>query len=272
MKKLLALVLAAVLAFGVCACTNNTPVEDVSSNTETESREEALQTVEAGKLIMATNATFPPYESVEGDEFVGIDVEISKAIAQKLGLELVIEDMEFDSIISSVKGGKADFGAAGMTVSEERLEEVNFSNTYANGVQVVIVAEDSDIQSVDDLFAEGANHTIGVQLATTGDIYSTEDIEEAGLGTIERYSAGADAVMALKNGQIDCVIIDNEPAKAFVAATEGLKILPAEYANEDYALCISKDNPALLEAVNKALAELEADGTLKSIIDQFIKA
>ena len=221
---------------------------------------------------MATNAEFPPYEYYEGDTVTGIDVEIAQAIAAKLGLTLQVEDMEFDSVISAVQGGKADIGMAGMTVTEERLEEVNFTESYATGVQVIIVTEDSDITSADDLFAEGANHTIGVQLATTGDLYTTEDIEAAGLGTVDRYNKGADAVMALKNGKVDCVVIDNEPAKAFVEANEGLKILETEYVTEDYAIAVSKDNEALHTAVDAALQELIADGTVQSIIDKYITA
>ena len=223
-----------------------------------------------GKLTMATNAEFPPYEFYSNGEIAGIDAEIAKAVAEKMGLELVISDMEFDSIIPAVQAGKADIGLAGMTVTEDRMLEVDFSESYATGVQVVIVTEDSDITSVDDLFAEGANHTIGVQLATTGDIYCTGDIEDAGLGTVERYNKGADAVMALKSGKVDCVVIDNEPAKAFVAENEGLKILDTQYAVEDYAAAISKDNTALKDAFNAALKELIADGTIQSIIDKYI--
>ena len=229
-------------------------------------------TATEGVLTMATNAEFPPYEYYEGDTVTGIDVEIAQAIAVKLGLTLQVEDMEFDSVISAVQGGKADIGMAGMTVTEERLEEVSFTESYATGVQVIIVTEDSDITSADDLFAEGANHTIGVQLATTGDLYTTEDIEAAGLGTVDRYNKGADAVMALKNGKVDCVVIDNEPAKAFVEANEGLKILETEYVTEDYAIAVSKDNEALHSAVDAALQELIADGTVQSIIDKYITA
>ena len=231
-----------------------------------------LKTVESGKLIMATNAAFPPYEYIEGNEIVGIDAEIAGAIAAKLGLELQIDDMEFDSIIESVKGGKADMGLAGMTVTEERKEVVNFTASYATGVQVVIVTEGSAITTVDDLFAEGANHVIGVQRNTTGDLYSTWDLEDAGLATIDRYSKGADAVQALLTGKVDCVVIDNEPAKAFVEANEGLKILDTAYAVEDYAAAMSKDNQELYEAVNKALDELIADGTVASIIEKYIPA
>jgi len=228
--------------------------------------------VESGKLIMATNAAFPPYEYIEGNEIVGIDAEIAGAIAEKLGLELQIDDMEFDSIVESVKGGKADIGLAGMTVTAERQEVINFTVSYATGVQVVIVTEDSAITSVDDLFADGASHLIGVQRNTTGDLYCTWDLEDAGLATVERYSKGADAVQALLTGKVDCVVIDNEPAKAFVDANEGLKILDTEYAIEDYAAAMNKDNTELYEAVNKALEELIADGTVAAIIAKYIPA
>ena len=231
-----------------------------------------LKTVESGKLIMATNATFPPYEYIEGNEIVGIDAEIAGAIAEKLGLELQIDDMEFDSIVESVKGGKADIGLAGMTVTPERQEVINFTTSYATGVQVVIVTEDSAITSVDDLFAEGAMHAIGVQRNTTGDLYSTWDLEDAGLATVDRYSKGADAVQALLTGKVDCVVIDNEPAQAFVEANEGLKILETAYAVEDYAAAMNKDNVELYEAVNKALEELIADGTVAAIIAKYIPA
>ena len=225
-------------------------------------------------LTMATNANFPPYEYhevVDGeDQILGIDAEIFQAICDYLGYEGVIDDIDFNAIIPAIQGGKADLGMAGMTVTEERKVNVNFSNTYATGVQVVIVKEGSAITSVDDLFAEGANHAIGVQTATTGDIYTTGDIEEAGLGTVERYTNGADAVQALLTGKVDCVIIDNEPAKAFVAANEGLTILDTEYVTEDYAIAVAKDNDELLAKINEALEALTADGTIPAIIEKYI--
>lgn len=254
MKKMFALLLAVLLVCSLAACGSKN------------------ETAESGKLVMATNATFPPYEYYEGDQIVGIDAEIAGAIAEKLGLELVIEDMEFDSIIEAVKSGKADMGLAGMTVTPERMESVDFTVSYATGIQVVIVTEDSDITSVDDLFAEGANHVIGVQRNTTGDSFTTGDIEDAGLGTVDRYSKGADAVQALLTGKVDCVVIDNEPAKAYVAETTGLKILDTEYAVEDYAAAMSKTNTELYEKVNAALKELIADGTVQSIVDKYISA
>ena len=226
----------------------------------------------ADTLVMCTNASFPPYEYVEGDKVVGIDADIAAAICEKLGYDLQIDDMEFDSLIAAVQSGKADFAMAGMTVTEERQQMINFSDSYATGIQSVIVKEDSDITSVEDLFAEGANHTVGVQLSTTGDIYTTGDIEEAGLGTVQRFPNGNEAVMALVNGKIDCVVIDNEPAKAYVAANPGLKVLDSSYAVEDYAAAIAKDNTELLEKFNAALAELKADGTIDAIIAKYISA
>ena len=278
MKKLFAIALTIVMVLGLLAgCGSSAPAAtepkaDAPATTEAQTDAPAFTTVEAGKLIMATNATFPPYEYIENNQIVGIDAEIAAAIAEKLGLELVIQDMEFDAIIESVKNGKADIGLAGMTVTDERKEVVNFTATYATGVQVVIVTEDSAITSVDDLFAEGASHIIGVQRNTTGDLYTTWDLEDAGKAQIDRYSKGADAVQALITGKVDCVVIDNEPAKAFVAANAGLKILETEYVLEDYAAAMSKDNAELYEAVNAALEELIADGTIQAIIDKYIPA
>ena len=238
--------------------------DDAGSGTQTDGEGAAqVKTVKEGVLTMATNATFPPYEYYEGNEIIGIDVDIADAIAKKLGLELKIEDMEFNSIIIAVTQGKADIGLAGMTVMEERLDAVNFSDSYATGIQAIIVAKDSDIQGVDDLKGK----KIGVQLMTTGDIYATDDF---GKENVEAYNKGADAVMALKQGKVDAVIIDNQPALAFVRETEGLKVLDTPYKVEDYAAALSKDNEGLLTAVNGALAELEQDGTLQSIIEKYI--
>lgn len=222
-------------------------------------------------LVMATNAEFPPYEYFEDGKIVGIDADIAAAIAEKLDANLTIEHIDFDSIVTGVKGGKYDFGMAGMTVNPDRLEQVDFTESYATGIQVVIVKEDSNIKSADDLFADGANTRIGVQLGTTGDIYTTEDIEKAKLGTVERYNKGADAIMALNSGKVDCVVIDREPAKAFVKANEGLKILETEYAVEDYAIAVSKNNPELYEDINNAVKELKEDGTIQDILDDYIK-
>ena len=265
MKKLIMSLLTSALVLSMAACGKAPASGNAEQNGD-------FTTAVAGKLTMATNAAFPPYEYVEGGQITGIDAEIEAAIAEKLGLELQIDDMEFDSITETVKGGKADIGLAGMTVTPDRQEEVDFTVSYATGIQVVIVTEDSTITSVDDLFADNASHVIGVQRNTTGDIFATDDIEGEGKGTVDRYSKGADAVQALKTGKVDCVIIDNEPAKAFVAEVEGLKILDTEYAVEDYAAAMSKENPALYEAVNTALQELIDDGTIQGIIDKYINA
>ena len=227
----------------------------------------------AETLKMGTNASFPPYEFYDDEtgEIVGIDAEVAAAICEKLGYELEIVDMDFDAIIPAVTTGKIDFGMAGMTVTEERMQSVDFTTSYATGIQVVIVKEDSEIVSVDDLFAEGANHKIGVQQGTTGDLYCSWDIEDEGLGSVERFKNGTDAVLALTSGKVDCVVIDNEPAKNYIAANEGLKILDTEYAVEDYAIALAKDSE-LTEQINAALEELIADGTVQAIIDKYIAA
>ena len=274
MTKIIAIVMALAMVFSLAlvftSCTdNNTTVEENS----TEAEASGNMTATEGVLVMATNAAFPPYEYKDGDAFAGIDVEIAEKIAEKLGMTLEIKDVEFGSIVGGVQTGKFDMGMAGMTVTDERLESVNFSSTYATGIQVVIVAEDSAIASLDDLKGDGSMK-FGVQQDTTGDIYASAPVEDYGYGeeNVVRYKTGADAVQALKAGKVDAVIIDNEPAKSFVAANEGLRILDAEWAVEDYAIAIAKENTALLTAVNNALAELEADGTIASIIAKYIPA
>ena len=220
---------------------------------------------EKDQLVMATNANFPPYEYHEGDDITGIDVEIAQAIADKLGVELKVEDMDFGAIIDAVASGKADMGLAGMTVRPDRLENVNFSDTYTTAEQVIIVKDGSDIAEADDL----ADKSVGVQENTTGDMFVSEDYPDA---DVQRYKNGADAVQALAQGKVDAVVIDNEPAKVFVAENEGLVILESAYAVEEYAIAIAKDNDELLEKVNKALGELKEDGSLQKIIDKYIKA
>ena len=276
MKKFVTLILALALTLSLAACGGNNASTSGSASSAgsdaASSGEAGFTTAVDGVLSMATEATFPPYEYYDGDAIVGIDVEIAQAIADKLGLELQVTDIAFDSIIPGVQSGKYDLGLAGMTVTDERLEQVNFSDSYATGVQVVIVKEGGKVTSVDDLFADGASNVIGTQTGTTGFLYATWDIQDAGLGEVKSFAKTTDAVEALKNGQVDCVILDNEPAKALVAANEGagLSILDTEYAVEDYAAAISKDNTALLEAVNGALKELIADGTVQSILDKYI--
>ena len=276
MKKIISLIIASLMLITLCCGFASCNKDD-------------------NVLVMATNAAFPPYEYVEGDKFVGIDVEIAQAIADKLGMELQIEDVEFGSIIGGVVEGKYDMGMAGMTVTEERKQSVNFSNTYATGIQVIIVKDGSSITSLDDIFEFNADGDpvalknpdlkVGVQQDTTGDIYSSSDIsgwgfcdvEEDGTVTTDRvvrYKTGADAVEALKTDKVNMVIIDNEPAKSFVAANEGIHILDGdnEYAVEDYAICIAKENTELLDKINKALDDLKKDGTIDKIVSKYIKA
>ena len=269
MKKFAAFMLTLVMLLALCACgAEKEPEKDPEQGGE----EAAFTTVQSGKLLMGTNATFPPYEFVSDEDsttIVGIDAEIAAKIAEKLGLELVIEDMEFNSIVTAVQTGKIDIGMAGMTVNEDRLKNVNFTASYAKGVQAIIVSNGSPITCADDLSADGADYMIGVQESTTGHLYAED---EFGADHVVAVANGALAVEALKAGKVDCVIIDNEPAKAYVAANEGLSVLDTSYTDEDYAIAVSKDNDPLLEAVNTALKELIADGTVKTIIDKYIAA
>ena len=292
MKKYFALLLAGVMALSLAACGGSssapaapaeTQKEEAAAEAPAEEKAEAeapaaeeaaaeIKTVEAGKLHMATNAAFPPYEMIsDNGGFEGIDVEIATQIAQKLGLELVVDDMEFGSVITSVQGGKSDIAMAGLTVTEERKQNVDFTESYATGVQVIIVPEGSDIQTVDDL---ANDKMIGVQDGTTGYIYCSSPVEDGGYGEdhVTSYPNGAMAIEALKGGKVDAVVIDNEPAKAFVQANAGLKILDTEYIIENYAIGISKDNNGLRDAVNNALKELIADGSVQQIVDKYINA
>ena len=220
---------------------------------------------------MSTNAAFPPYEMTDDNgNYVGIDIEVAQAIADKLGLELQVDDMDFDAALLAAQSGKSDMVMAGVTVTEERQTVMDFSNTYATGIQVVIVPEDSDIASIDDMTGK----MIGVQRGTTGDLYCSASVEDGGFGeeNVTPYDNGLTAVQALMNGQVDCVVIDNAPAQEFVAANPGLKILDTEYANEEYAIGVAKGNTQLLDAINGALEELQADGTVQSIVDKYITA
>ncbi|MBS6640252.1 transporter substrate-binding domain-containing protein [Agathobaculum sp.] len=268
MKKLsiamLSMVLAGSMLLTGCGGGNNQAAgENDSADTQ---QSETAENTDGGVLRMGTNATFPPYEYVdENNEVAGIDADIAAAIAEKLGMELEITDMAFDSLIPALQSDTIDIVLAGMTVDPERAEQVNFTDSYATGVQVIIVPEGSDIASPDDL--EGKN--IGVQTGTTGDLYCTDDY---GQEFVKQFDNGPLAVAALVNGQVDCVVIDNEPAKNYVAANQGLKILDTAYANEEYAAAIAKDNTELFEQVNAAIQELKEDGTIDSIIEKYIPA
>ena len=286
MKKLTALLLALTMALALCACssTGGTPSQPAATDpAETQPATDApteeptdapaaFTTVEEGKLHMSTNAAFPPYEMTTDDGgFEGIDVEVADAIAKKLGLELVVDDMGFTEALLAVQNGQSDIAMAAITVKPDRQEVMDFTDSYATGIQVVIVKEDSPIQSIDDL----ANaEMIGTQKGTTGYEYCAAAPEDDGYGEdhVTAYDTGALAVMALVNGQVDAVVIDNEPAKAYVAENPGLKILDTEFSNEDYAIGLAKGNTALLDAVNAAMAELKADGTFQKIVDKYIKA
>ena len=285
MKKALSLMTAAALVLSLAACgstassaasseaaspeaassdaaSSEAPSSEAASETETAE----LSTVEPGKLIMSTNAAFPPYEmTTDSGEFEGIDIETAQAIADKLGLELQIDDMDFDAALLAVQQGKSDMVMAGVTVTDERQNVMDFTDSYATGIQSIIVKEDSDIASVDDL----AGKKIGTQRGTTGYLYCSDDFGDE---NVVAYDDGLTAVQMLNNGQVDCVVIDNAPAKEFIAANPGLKLLDTAYVEESYAIGIGKGNTELKDAINTALEELKADGTLQAIVDKYITA
>lgn len=254
LKKLVSVLLVAACVFSLAACGSKDDSKD-SGDSKKDSKD---------TLVMATNAEFPPYEFHEGDDVVGIDADIARAIGEEMGMEVKIEDMAFDSIIPAVTSGKADFGAAGMTVTEDRKKNVDFTDTYATATQVIIVKEGSDIAGPDDLTGK----KIGVQLGTTGDIYA-DDIEDA---EVERYNKGFEAVQALTQDKIDAVVIVGEPAKEFVAEADGLKILDEAFTEEEYAIAVAKDNDDLLKKMNEALASLKESGKIDEIVAKYISA
>ena len=285
MKKALSLMIAAALVLSLAACgstassaasseaaspeaasSDAASSEAASSEAASETETAELSTVEPGKLIMSTNAAFPPYEmTTDSGEFEGIDIETAQAIADKLGLELQIDDMDFDAALLAVQQGKADMVMAGVTVTDERQNVMDFTDSYATGIQSIIVKEDSDIASVDDL----AGKKIGTQRGTTGYLYCSDDFGDE---NVVAYDNGLTAVQMLNNGQVDCVVIDNAPAKEFIAANPGLKLLDTAYVEESYAIGVGKGNTELKDAINTALEELKADGTLQAIVDKYITA
>ena len=273
MKKILALILAMALCLSIAACapsnTGNagetTGAPETTGSSETTGEAAGFTTIEEGKLIMSTNAEFPPYEMTDDNgEYIGIDVEIAKAIADKLGLELEILDVDFDAALLAVNEGKSDIVMAGVTVNDDRKVVMDFTDSYATGKQVVIVKEGSDV-TIDNL----GEKIIGTQRATTGYIYASDDYGE---DHVTAYDNGATAVQALLNGQVDCVIIDSAPAAEYVKANAGLTILETEYVIENYAIGCDKGNTGLVNAINEALAELIADGTVEQIVNKYITA
>ncbi|MGE4548522.1 MAG: transporter substrate-binding domain-containing protein [Intestinibacillus sp.] len=282
MKKKLALLLAGAMLMGAAltGCGGTSAGDEANSGADAPAASGDTQ-ADGGTLRMLTNAAFPPYEFVGDDgEVTGIDAEIAQAVADKLGMKLEITDMAFESLIAGLQSDAGDIILAGMTVNDERKQSVDFTDSYATGVQVVIVPENTEVKINETKDGQGntvksvdlTGLKIGVQTGTTGDLYCSSDPEDGGYGedAVQRYDNGALAVAALKNGQVDCVVIDNEPAKSFVAANSGLKILDTAYTVEDYAAAVKKGNTELLDKVNGALAELKEDGAIDSIIAKYI--
>lgn len=302
MKKMMTLVLALALALSLAACggTGNNAAGNTADNTAGNTANDSANStandaadagdsaaagdygdfadalIEPGKLIMVTNASFPPYEMTDDDNnVIGIDPDIAQVIADKLGLELVIDNIDFDAALMAVQEGRADVMLAGMSYNEERDVVMDFSDTYATGYQVIIVREDDDriAGGNDDLMLVDTDGNviedvqIGVQRGTTGELYCQDAY---GVDKVTSLDNGSVAVQALLNGQVDCVVIDIGPAEEYVEANPGLKIVEGAYTIEDYCVGVDEGNTALLEAVNKALNEMIDDGTVDEIMNQYI--
>lgn len=215
----------------------------------------------SNELIMVTEAGFAPYEYYENSEVVGVDVDIAREIAKEMGKTLVIKDIAFDSIINEVKTGKADFGAAGISYSEERAKNVDFSINYAVSKQVVIVKNDSSITDINSI----GNKKIAVQLGSVADTFVTDEYDEATIVRQKKYLA---AIEDLKVSKVDCVVMDELPAKEIVNSNTGIKILNGALTNDSYGMVVKKGNKELLEVINKVLNRLSSDGS----IDRYIIA
>lgn len=254
MKKLRKILVLGLVALSLAACGSKTETTEAGGQTEKPSGD---------TISFALNANFPPYEYYEGNEMVGIDIDLAKAIGDKIGYNVEFQDMKFDNIIASVNSGKADAGISGITKTEDRAKSVDFSLPYQTSKQLIVVKEGSDIMGPEDL----PGKKIATQVATTGD---TLAIEEFGVENVQSFDNGADAILALNNSKADAVIIDEEPAKNFAGANEGLVVLDTEYAIEEYCIIFSKDNQELKDKVDGALEELIDDGTVDKIITSYI--
>ena len=265
-KKILALMLCAAMIFALAACGSSS--SDTSSGSSSDDTEESASlTAEEGVIVFGTNAEFPPFEYVSTSdgligEYDGIDIAIAAAIGEALGLEVEINNMEFDSLLVALENGQVDAVIAGMTVTDERLEEVNFSTSYYAATQVMIVPEDSDITCAADM--EGK--TIAVIQGYTGEIA----VQELGFD-YESFKKGTDAILELVNGKADVVVIDSATAAKYIEDNEGLMIVEDEdtFGNEEYAIAVNKENEELLEAINEIIEELLADGTIADLGDEY---
>ena len=257
MKKLLVLLIAIALIFTLAACgQTSAPTETPDSESENETASES-----GGKLTMATNAEFPPFEYLEGAEIVGADVDLAKALAEKLGMELEITNIDFDAALTGAATGKFDMAVAGITANDERKKSMNFSDDYYTASQAIIVTTDSEIAGKDGL--EGK--VIACQEGTTGEQFLLDNEYQ-----IQSFKTGSEAVSALTTGKVDAVVIDNAVAKALSAQQNGAtKVLDEALTEEAYAIALQLGNDELTEKINKALAELKADGTLAKIFESY---
>lgn len=252
--KCAALFLAvASIATTMSACSKTSSIDQIKKN---------------GYVTMSTNAEFEPFEYKDGGNFAGIDIEISQAIAKKLGVTLKINDVAFDSLVAELQSSKANFVAAGMTASEDKKKNVDFSNTYFKASQSIIVAKDSNIKDRSGL----AGKVVGVQQGTTGDIYCTDEdkTNKVNIKTVKRYNKGVDAVTDLLNGKIDAVVIDDFPAQKFVSKNaDKIVKLPDALTVEEYAIAVKKGDAEMLKVVNDVLAQMQSDGSMDKLIEKY---
>lgn len=264
--KLLALTMVFVLLLTAFAgCKKEDANETTGGTTESAAVESAV--LKKDVIVVGTNAEFPPFEYMLDDGVTpdGFDMALIKEIGKKLGKQVKIENMDFDSVLAAI-GNKVDIAIAGLTVDEERLLQVDFSDTYFTAVQSIIVRENDDrIKSADDLKGK----KIGVQLGTTGDYIATDDIEGA---TVERYKKAITAVLDLVNNRVDAVLIDSATAEALSKANKGTKVIKGDFDPEYYAIAIPKGDKALQDAINTALAEVKADGTFDKLLKQYVES
>ncbi|TQI65592.1 transporter substrate-binding domain-containing protein [Clostridium sp. KNHs216] len=266
------LVAAMMLSSAGCAQSGTTASATGSQAASSAGGQTSVDKVKAdGAVTMSTNAEFEPFEYKDGDKIVGIDIDISNKIAEKLGVQLKINDIAFDTLTTELGSGKTNFVAAGMTANEDRKKNVDFSDTYFDASQAIIVSKDSAIKSRTDLNGK----KVGVQQGTTGDTYCTNEDgkNDIKVGSTERYAKGVDAITDLINGKIDAVVIDDFPAKKFVEKnSDKLVKLDEALTTEQYAIAVPKGDKAMLDTVNSVLGELKSSGELDKIIEKYKEA
>lgn len=267
-SKIFAFILAAAMMVSTAGCAQSATTASSASTAASTT----IDKIKAdGFITMTTNAEFEPFEYKDGENFAGIDIDISKKIAEKLGVELRINDVAFDTLTTELASGKTNFVAAGMTENEDRKKNVDFSDSYFDATQSIIVLKNSAIKSRADLNGK----KVGVQQGTTGDTFCTNEdgTSDIKVASTERYSKGVDAVTDLINGKIDAVVIDDFPAKKFIQKNaDKLVKLDEALTVEKYAIAVKKGDAEMLKVVNEVLVEMKSNGDLDKVISKYKSA